>query len=558
MDSHIKKTGIMNRKLNAERQRQKGGILFLVLLFMISTSIGVGSLLYLVTEHCGQAKKEIESVKAFYLAETGIQRGMYRIKEETPKETADNDYAEFSFEVSEEERTLYYKVKEDDDSDKLYKVTGMASFGDRERTLQADVVVNPPWEGYDYGLFSCSNIFNYAPMEYHGNIRANGACRFYDPTTDVYGDVYASQYISGDCQETGGEDAHRHQGVSAIPLVPIDLNYYEDLAIGEGGTVKKEGVTLISQTFTGNIYLEGGHGSYRLVFDGPVVVRGDVIIHGIIAGQGTLYAGRNIYIANDLRYYESPLYPAPVLTDESDCDAWVRQNRTMDLVILVAKENIVFGDYTSQDWKDWMCEDVPGTEYTALYGTTNKGEEDRGKNFIWDTEIGQAADEGEDDNAFGDPPDGEDWSCNYEDLDRDGSYDNSFVYSDFETQDPFISFTNSPGGNFSDIATNEATKCDAVLYSPHVICGLSGSTVVVPGTHHGTIACDEHLHWYVTDPSTPGLGNCDKARVMYDPRVFSSYRWDPADTNYFIDSISLPVDEKVAISTWEEIYEDEE
>jgi len=550
MGNQIGKMEIMKKTLN--EQRQKGMVLFLMLLFIVSTSIGIGSLLYLVTEHCKQAKIEIESIKALYLAETAIQRGMYRVKAETPKETDGENYGTFSFEVGGEDITLYYKVKEHAGSNKLYDVTGMAAFGKGERTLQAEVVVNPPWEGFDYTLFSCSSIFNYAPIEYRGDIRTNGACRLYESDTIIYGDVYASQFIDEGCDERGV----RYEDVATIPLVPIDLNYYESLAIDEGGTITGGNIPISEGPVAeGNFYFVGTKAD-PLEINGLVVVKGvakgDVIIHGVIRGRGTLYARRNIYIPNDLEYDQTAPFPAPALTDEEACDTWVRENRTRDLVVLVAGGNIVFGDYTTAGWQNWM-DGVEGKNYTDLFA---KGEEDRGENFIWDIEIGQAADEGENDDVFGEPG-GADWPCNYEDLDRDGDFDGLIRYNqEITTQVDFNAFTYSPGGFFSAIADNYTTViCDAVLYSPHMICGLSGNENANM-THHGGIVCDEHLHWYANSDSGQ-IGSCFRAYLMYDPRVHSRYRWDPTDTNYYIDSVSLPVDEKVAIYRWEELTEEE-
>jgi hypothetical protein len=47
-----------------------------------------------------------------------------------------------------------------------------------------------------------------------------------------------------------------------------------------------------------------------IAIDGPVMIPGDVIIRGIVRGQGTIYAGRNIHIVGSLRYKLPPVWPA--------------------------------------------------------------------------------------------------------------------------------------------------------------------------------------------------------------------------------------------------------
>lgn len=78
--------------------------------------------------------------------------------------------------------------------------------------------------------------------------------------------------------------------------------------------------------------------------DGPVVVDGDVIIKGYVAGQGTIYAGRNVHIIGDIRYVNAPSW-----THSATGEAAVREQKAndgKDMLGLVAKGNIVVGDAT--------------------------------------------------------------------------------------------------------------------------------------------------------------------------------------------------------------------
>ena len=79
-----------------------------------------------------------------------------------------------------------------------------------------------------------------------------------------------------------------------------------------------------------------------IVIDGPVVVDSDVIIKGYVKGKGTIYSGRNVHIIGDVKYVDAPNW-GHVDADDAAVDA---SNKTKDMLGLVAKGNIVLGDYT--------------------------------------------------------------------------------------------------------------------------------------------------------------------------------------------------------------------
>jgi hypothetical protein len=53
-----------------------------------------------------------------------------------------------------------------------------------------------------------------------------------------------------------------------------------------------------------------GTDDYPIRINGPFVADGDVIIKGVVSGQGTIYAGRNIHIVGDIWYGAPPEWPA--------------------------------------------------------------------------------------------------------------------------------------------------------------------------------------------------------------------------------------------------------
>ena len=71
----------------------------------------------------------------------------------------------------------------------------------------------------------------------------------------------------------------------------------------------------------GALVLEGT-ASNPIVIDGPVVVDSDVVIKGYVKGQGTIYSGRNIHIAGDIKYMNAPSWPHP----DTNPDATAQSN----------------------------------------------------------------------------------------------------------------------------------------------------------------------------------------------------------------------------------------
>ena len=79
-----------------------------------------------------------------------------------------------------------------------------------------------------------------------------------------------------------------------------------------------------------------------IVINGPVVVDSDVIIKGYVKGQGTIYSGRNIHIIGDIKYVNPPNWGHT----DSDDESVETSNSKKDMLGLMAKGNVVIGDYT--------------------------------------------------------------------------------------------------------------------------------------------------------------------------------------------------------------------
>ena len=78
---------------------------------------------------------------------------------------------------------------------------------------------------------------------------------------------------------------------------------------------------------------------------GPVVVSNDVVIKGVVTGQGTIYSSRNIHIVGNIQYKNPPNWANKEAASGNG-------NSTKDLLCLAAKGNIVMGDCTSSSWLD--------------------------------------------------------------------------------------------------------------------------------------------------------------------------------------------------------------
>jgi hypothetical protein len=159
---------------------------------------------------------------------------------------------------------------------------------------------------------------------------------------DGFEDGYDSY---GDPRDADAPQLHPNQDIVDMPYLG-DLSYYESLAVSENGSVKIGGVTMIDKTYSGTVVLVGTS-SNPIVIDGPVVVTEDVIIKGVVSGQGTIYAGRNVHIIADITYDHPPDWPKP----DYDPDETAEENVDRDFLCLAAKGNVVMGDYNHSGWK---------------------------------------------------------------------------------------------------------------------------------------------------------------------------------------------------------------
>ena len=109
-----------------------------------------------------------------------------------------------------------------------------------------------------------------------------------------------------------------------------------------------------------------GSDEYPIVIDGPVVFESDVLVAGVVSGQGTIYSGRNIHIIGDITYRNPPSWPHP----DTNPEQARAENAGRDMLALICRGNIVVGDYTDGDWDSKVKPYVNGSfsRYGKSYG----------------------------------------------------------------------------------------------------------------------------------------------------------------------------------------------
>ncbi len=310
-----------------------------------------------------------------------------------------------------------------------------------------------------------------------------------------------------------------------------ELNpYYEKLARGEFGNspgkigidannngVLESGEILFTGVYgdevgeTGNIVLEG-ESDQPILIDGPVVVTNNLIIKGTISGKGTIYSGRNTYIAGDLVYKDPPSSP-PVFNYGAETpeefqervDEWKADNADKDIVGLATRENIVVADYTDngfsyamswlEDYRNNGKEDVgiDGVfgrldDPSNPYGASEKENDGKWTVQCRNTSTGRV--EWKDLPISGGsavvPPGWKVVPGTGEDVDGDGQYDSEYDYNrDIQLDVPLddAHFANLPPGvsNFGDIAADRVNQINACMYTNHALAGLYGGNAQVMG-----------------------------------------------------------------------------
>jgi hypothetical protein len=496
---------------------RKGFVLIVAMTFLSLLFMGGSSYLYMVTNEAKHTERQVDTQKAFFLAEAGIERAVWRVKTNNIVNTetfqlkgagSASNYLE--------DRNITVTITNLGNG--VYQVASSSQVGNSTKTLNTLLQKNPPSKVFDYGYFINNWGWFYGNgITSRGDVRSNGRFDFRGRPL-VEGDIYAGFEIydgGRGIRGSGGRPENQHPYSEKLDMPNLhNISSYEQKAISGGGRVRRGGVALIDGVFgddaaeSGNIVLVGTE-SKPIEIDGTVVVRGDVVIKGVIKGQGTIYAGRNIYLADDIKYKNAPSSPRPASDNPNVVDGWVNAHKDNDLVGFAARENIIMGDYTGETGGRWYSN-------SWLFGM---GDEDVGMDGIPDTR-----DTYEADGRF---------QSQYEDLDGDGVRDDNYNWSDVRTHVPITAFANCPQGvsDFGDIADNTINRLDGIFYTNHAFAGRTGYGTIINGS---IISKDEAIIYRNT------------LTINYDERVHSRYA---TCQNRIID-IDLPISKKVEIVRW--------
>ena len=397
----------------------------------------------------------------------------------------------------------------------------------KKQTIQTAVLFErSSSEVFDYAYFVNNwGWFYGSTIEASGNVRSNGQFDAGGYAPGVYGVPRYEQVDGNDLQNQiddggiyagwdivdvnsvrgmGGLAQNQYDFVGAIEMPNLnDLSIYEKNAISHSsslsiGTANGSGQVTSKSAVTDSVLGDDpgepenlvliGTETNPIVLDGPVVVRGDVIISGYVTGQGSIYAGRNVYVADDVEYLNGPTSFSPSSTSEADTETWLQNNSSADFLGLFATEHIVMGDYSNSSWQSYVSgwvnhsmnsskedagtDKIPNT-YAGYDGIVGTEDDDvlEGDGF-WTTETYSAEDAllGLIPAGFsiGDPIPG-----TGEDIDGDGQYDGTTAMSEFNLQASLSDSSqwagNMPPGTttISDLATITITDIHATLYTNH-------------------------------------------------------------------------------------------
>ncbi|MHC4389709.1 MAG: hypothetical protein ACYS22_00150 [Planctomycetota bacterium] len=105
-----------------------------------------------------------------------------------------------------------------------------------------------------------------------------------------------------------------------------------------------------TNTVEGNLVLIGTEDD-PIRIDGSLFVSGDVVVRGYVEGQGQIYAGRNLFVAGDVRYKNPPRTEEDGKTPDEVAREEVVAGLA-DELRLAANGNVVIGNYTYQPGAD--------------------------------------------------------------------------------------------------------------------------------------------------------------------------------------------------------------
>ncbi|MEN8149210.1 MAG: hypothetical protein ABFS86_05270 [Planctomycetota bacterium] len=283
-----------------------------------------------------------------------------------------------------------------------------------------------------------------------------------------------------------------------------DLSDYTAIAKAKGGTLSHGGKVVVNAVLGDDVgeqqnLLLVGTDVNPIIINGPVVVKNDVVLKGVIKGQGTIFAGRNVHIIGNLTYADPPAWPKR----STDMGSVHAANATKDMVGLAAKGSVLLGDYTGSEWLS-VTRKYQTAPFTQPY--------------------------------IVDPSDAANGYVSYIDKDGNPVFDGNYRAYDGGMKDDGgggLTARKFYESSFSDAkiranADSQVRQVDAIIYTNHMLSGKVGAS-----TFNGALVSRDEA-------------------IVYDGSLFVNYDIRTSSTGYEFLDIYLPRDPARRIIYWGE------
>ncbi len=303
-----------NNKIKNILSNQKGMALLTTLIFVfVLTSFGV-ALLTMTSNDSKLSTLQRESTRAFYLAETGIEKALWYINF-SPENTDGLDWrripgvdSPYNEGTTEEYFDVWVTtVEEDDDYEATmikFESTGVVNQGGEynkgSRSIEVKLIKGIAQNdslSYNYAILTDQDLTINGNIYVNGDIHSNADITVAGNTFDLTnGTASASGDIYGYPEGSSGQPTQ--------PIPVVDFDYYKAIAEGDGGVYYGDNT---SKTFNTNETITGIH-----FIDGDVIIKppcSELIIQdgGIFAtGTITVSGNSDVFIEHS-DDYDNPL-----------------------------------------------------------------------------------------------------------------------------------------------------------------------------------------------------------------------------------------------------------
>jgi hypothetical protein len=272
------------------RHGKKGFVLALSAILLLSISIIVAAFIFLVTIRTRAAASGLDSAKAFWLAEAGIQQVIYRVM-------TDSDYRNTPTDIT---GSL---------GSGTYSVSVVKSAGQPVYTLSSTGTAGIVSRGVGQTVtFSFAGWT--APFANYGVFTKAGSVNLQNSSNKITGDVYTAGIVitQGFSTVTGTVYADSGSGnykrlplpIPNIPWPELDKTYYTTLINTAGKYAKKDMTYSTLNLGGGTVYVNGKVTATNITGPGIVVCTGNFVINGGTVGQDvTIISNAALSMANN-------------------------------------------------------------------------------------------------------------------------------------------------------------------------------------------------------------------------------------------------------------------